>query len=386
MYKLKKKYLIKILSIFLGLVLIIAGLILNEKSIKQRYCKEIERQEIALFSNICALIGSIESSFAKSLSVGSFENEKYNISVNSYTIRNLLYLSESSCEKTASFFLELSDYAKADMINTEKNTEYAEIIPKINKIFLSSLGSKSFKNAMVEAEKLFSSSKEDYENILRNVEKKYSILENRVQADRQDISSYAKAILDIPFSITRFKGNFIFPKAISYSAKNAYANIFVSGKTLLIMSEEDKPKRSNNTSVSKEKAKEELIKYAPYALDFQPIQEVQKEGLIYFLFCPEKQTDGHSAINYDESIRLVISQYTGSVKAFDATKYLKNCPSIPNGTFPQNTDSSQTVVIINNDYYFETKSETNPTVYTLTNATTSKVRHFTQDEYFLFVS
>ena len=386
MYKLKKKYLVKIISFFLGLALVIAGLILNERSLKQKYEKEIEKQQINVISNICALTGAIESSFTKSLSVGSFDSEKLNISINSYTVRNLLYLCNNSCEKTASFFLELSNYAKTDMQDTAKNAEYADILSKITKIFLSSLNSNNAQKAIVNAENLFSTDQDDYENILQNIEKKYSTLENRVQADRQAISSYAKTILGMPFSVSLFKGNYIYPKAISYSAKNAYANIFVSGKTLLIMSEEDNKKESEINSVSAEKAKEELIKYAPYAADFTLIHEIEKEGLIYYLFCPTENNGEKTVINYDESIKIVLSKYTGETKAFDATKYLKNCPSVPDGIFPQNTDASQTVIIINNGYYFETKSQTQPVIYTITDTTTLNTRHFTQDEYFLFLS
>ena len=380
---------IKIISVFIGLLLIITGLIFNVKAINKQKQKDLTNKETALISNICASVGLIESSFNKGIAVGSFENEKMNICINSLTVRNMLFLCEDQCEKTALFFLELSDYAKTDMQDLQKNQEYASFLSLLNKNILTILNTNNTKKTVSEIENLFIIEKKDYENILSNVEKHYSTLSNRVQANRQEVSNYAKSILGMPFSVSQFKGNYIYPKALSYSTKNAYANIFISGKTLLIMSEEDSHQISAAESDLELTAYNELTKHAPYASDFSLIHSIYKDGLVYFTFCPTSNTNGGKTINYDESIKIVLSIKSGTLKAFDATNYLKNYPSVPEGEIPKKTKDSkdpQTTVILNNKYYIESKTTTDPIIYTLTDTKTNIPQHFTHEEYILFVS
>ncbi|MBR5314071.1 MAG: hypothetical protein IKU45_01510 [Clostridia bacterium] len=389
MYILKKKHLIKIISVFMGLALVIVGLVFYIKSIKKSIEKEALNRDITLISNISAAVGIIDSSFTKALATDSFEIEKITICTQALTVRNILFLHNENCEKTALFFLELSEYAKSDMQDSAKNEEYSRTISTINKNMISICTSKNKNVSLLCLEDIFPQTQEDYDKMLREIEKEYSYLNNRVQADRQDISTYAKTILDIPYPAPVFKGNYIFPKAVSFSSKNAYANIFISGKTLLIMSEQESEKAEYIPQSLAEIARNALVLYAPYASEFEMIHSIEKEGISYFIFCPIQNSDSKEIINYDESVKIALSNRTGHLQAFDATSFLKKHPSIPKEIPSDNigNDSKNSrLVIIGQKCYIETKTNDNSLIFKLEDTQNNTTRLFTEDEYFLFIA
>lgn len=321
----KRKYLIKTIALIVGLFAVIIGLILqnNRKNIDSK--NNTDNYNISIITNICACMENINVSFNKITVMQNYDEESKHIYANSKTIQNLLYLVENNTEKTRLWFSTLTEYSQNGIQDIEKNNYYLEKISEATNLLINTYTKNDPKITFSQMENFFSSEQktEKYSNTSYN-NNQYFILEKNIIAERKEISDYAQKILDLPFSPAQFKGNYLFPKAISYAVSNSYVNIFPSGKILLNMSIANSSYKTEEHKNIDIKAENILTQYAPYAANCKLIFNIKNDNLVYYIFCPENTVNTTSVINYDETIKIALSANDYALKAFDATKYLKN--------------------------------------------------------------
>ena len=327
MFIIKKGNLIKILSFVFMFSIIVAGIFLNEKSQNRLKEQESDKQHFLLINNIYASLQSINSSFNKSLQLGTFENEKNEIYTQAYSIRNLIYFVAPNMPNTSKWFSDLCEYTETDMSDNEKNSYYKEKLAESTALLLNLCINSTKNESINKIENVFLTfkNKDYYRKQLEAIEENYPILNNQITADKTEITNLAKNILNFPISPKQFNGNYKIPKAISFSHISSYAEIFPSGKFINRMAVEN---TTNETSVNDlmihDAAKHYLTIYAYYAENCKEIFSTTSNKLIYFVFCPETNSNNTITVNYNETIKLAINIADNSLKAFDASAYLKN--------------------------------------------------------------
>ena len=327
MFIVRKKYLIKILSFTLLLVLIISGIFLSENNQENAKTKEEEKNLFLLINNIYASVQSINNSFDKSIKIGTFENEKNEIYTQAYSIKNLIYFAEPNMQNTTKWFSELCEYSKTDMSDNEKNLYYSQKISQSTSLLLNICSNYKNETSIDEIEKLFipEGNKDYYTDKTKQPEEEYPLLNNQITATRSDITLFAKNILNFPISPRQFYGNYKAPKTISYSHLSSYAEIFQSGKLLNRMAVENNVQKNEASDLTiQDAAKHYLTIYASYAENCRQIFSKTTNKLMYFVFCPESISADKATINYNEPIKLALNLKDNSLKAFDASAYLKN--------------------------------------------------------------
>ncbi len=327
MFIVRKKYVIKIVAFALLFIVVIAGIFISESHQKTMAKKQNDRENISLLTNICASVQSINNSFEKSINLGSFENKNNEIYAMSYTVKNMIYYAAPEMKNTSKWFSLLCEYSKTDMTDSEKNTFFHSKLTQAVNLMLNICSDFKSNESIAQIENLFiiEENKDFYKNALETLEEQYPLLTNQIVADRKDITDFAKKLLNFPLSPKQFYGNYKAPKAISYSHSASYAEIFASGNMLNRMAVQN---TQQNTAVSDlmihDAAKHYLTIYAPYAENCQQIFSQKTNKTMYFVFCPEITYNNAIIINYNEQIKLALNIADNSLKAFDASEYLKN--------------------------------------------------------------
>lgn len=327
MFIVRKKYLIKIIPFIFLLILIITGTFLTEIKQEEAAKAQNDKTTFALVNNIYASLQSINNCFEKSIKIGTFDNEKNEIYTQSYSIKNLIYFAEPNMQNTTKWFSSLCEYSKTDMNDKEKNTYYSEKINKSTSLLLKICSNYQSESSIEEIEKNFKQEEDSnyYREKLKSMEEDYPLLRNQINADRSDITTLAKELLNFPILPKQFFGNYKAPKAISYSHIASYAEIFPSGKFLNRMAAQNTTKETAATDLNiLDAARHYITIYASYAEDCKLVASQLSNKLMYCIFCPENTVDNMVIVNYNEPIKLAINLTDNSLKAFDASKYLKN--------------------------------------------------------------
>ena len=393
MYNIKKKRVIKTFSIFIGMALVIVGLfVCNQNKIHTAKALDLQRTN-QIINNICSSLESINNSFLKAEEFDIYPQESKNICVNAYHIKLLLNFENFGQNESIKWFSDLFDYSKTDMNNLEKNKYYKNRCDEAMKIIIDICQTKSKSlNTFEEFFKKETNTSPD--NMLFNLEKQYSFLQNKIYSPNKDVALYAKEILGSTFSLNRFKGNFCNPKTYSYSTQNSYINITPYGKYITIMSEDDRTQESESEYDYLSIANTFIDEYANYGVEFKNSYSITLDNLVYFFFCPTYNIQEQTVYNYDEAITIALSKNNGTLKAFNASLFLKNYPTTPTNplpkqkdiTKPDSTEIIQEQFIINSGQLFREilfDSETQNNFYCLYNDET--IDYYTEYEYFLYV-
>ena len=78
---------------------------------------------------------------------------------------------------------------------------------------------------------------------------------------------------------------------------------------------------SRRFSSADDAAEKYLKELAPYAVNMKCINKDQRNGIIYYTFCPDTT---NNITNTDEKIRLALSSSGYRLMAFDSAPYLKH--------------------------------------------------------------
>ncbi len=398
----KRKYIIKTIALIIVFFAVISGIFIQNSKQKLLQKKSVDSSALSIITNIFASFEIITQSFEKGFTIGSFVDESKEIYAQCKTARSLIFICDYNFENTAAWLTELTEYAKSDMTDCEKNQRYYSELTDISNIFISVCSNYKNEESIKQIEQHFLVKKDSkyYKNILNTLESQYSLLEKQIIADRKDISQFAKNILNFPLSPPLFKGNYTSPKSISYAVSNSYADIFPSGKILSRMAAEDTSvKRNDPITTSADSAKEYLNLYAPYAENCIEVYSYKTDELIYYIFCPEKTLENAKIINYNEPIKLGLSLNDYTLKAFDATKYLKNHGStqLPDYNISASSDRpeiiknltviSEKAVLRDEQYYLEYKltTESGTVYYCITSSENQKGTIYLEKEYLQFM-
>ena len=326
MYIVRKKYMIKAIALFITFVGIITGIFVSDiEATKKQILKE-ESNEKAEMINLLSDFQVLCDTFEKSIDLNTPTSLGKEIYARCMLIRSHLFDMNIKTENTVGWLNELSDYTNTEMNDEEKNKEYLTKLRNATAILINNCENPSSID-LTRLEELFApkTDSEEYKEMLNELENEYPLLNNRIKASVKEITEYAMSVLNHPILPRRFKGNYTFPGALSYTTQNSYAAIHPSGNTLNRMATEP----STNTpaysyTVLDKKAEEYLKQYAPYAQNCKRVYKEKIENTVYYIFCPEYYTDTVTIFNYDEQIRIALNAFDGRMKAFDATKYLKN--------------------------------------------------------------
>ncbi len=327
MYIVKKKYFILILTFTLVLALIISGIFLSEKNQEKAKNEENEQTLFLLLNNIYASLQTITTSFDKSIKIGTFENEKNEIYTQAYSIKNLIYFAAPDMQNTAKWFSTLCEYSKTDMNDNQKNTYYREKLLESTSYLLNICTNHKSEKSIKDIEELFNTEeiKKKHKIHSKDDEDDYPLLNNQLKADRSTITEFAKNLLNFPITPKLFYGNYKAPKAMSFSHLSSYAEIFQSGKFLHRMAVENStPKNEVSDLTIQDAAKHYLTLHASYTENCVQVFSKTTNKLMYFVFCPEETSGNTVILNYDKLIKLAINLNDNSLKAFDASSYLKN--------------------------------------------------------------
>ncbi len=398
MYIIKRKNMVKMLSFIFGLLLIIVGFVLYNSYIKKEYEDKIKMQNLSIVTSLCASVEKINTSFIKANSLNNYQNEKSIIYANSNVVQSLLYLTNETTENTVMWFKNLSEYSKTSMDDIDKNNYYTEKIKGLNTLLINICSKFNSKTCYKQLEDYFTEEKntEYYNQILKQMENSYSLLENRITAERKDVTGFAKEVLGLTFSPAQFKGSHLFPKSICYSLNNSYVNIFPSGKTLLSMSSFDTSNGNKSNTDNDTQAKHFLDNYAPYASKCEQIFKINNQSTIYYIYCPIFEKNNNSIINYDESVKIALNSKNNTLRAFDATKYLKNHPVLPPEFIPEFTEVNigENITVLSNNYILHKgnyymqhiiKTEDKTTYYTVTDSN-GKTNYYSEAHYLKFLN
>ena len=119
---------------------------------------------------------------------------------------------------------------------------------------------------------------------LNSIKNEYAILDKNTISQQKDLNQFAKELLNSPFTPSVFKGNYILPKAMCYSSKNSYVNIFYAGNYLDSMASEDISGQPINKSIHlNDKAISILERLAPYATTLEQVYTTYNESLVYYI-------------------------------------------------------------------------------------------------------
>lgn len=337
MFIVKRKYFIKAIAYLAVFFVVIAAILVSDSKNSLQKNTVYPTDEYPIIVNTCASLNAITTSFEKAFLTGDFSKESKEIYAQCQSTRSLLFYSAVQLNNTLNWFTELGDYAKTDMSDDLRNDQYYSQLKEANSMFVNVCASFKSTLSLNEIENHFNNypSNSFQKGLRKSVEVSYPILEKQIIADRQDITNYAKDILDFPLTPKLFKGSFGLQKTVNYSQFNSYAQIFPSGKFLNRMAVASFTDDNEVSNISADTAAvEHLLKHAPYAKNFVKAFTFENSGLLYYIFCPEITTETTKALNYNESIKLAIDQKTKELKAFDAQNYLKN-----HGTHKKNQPS-----------------------------------------------
>ncbi|MBE6718926.1 MAG: hypothetical protein E7574_06695 [Ruminococcaceae bacterium] len=398
----KKKYIIKLITFFVAFFLFCVGLFI--KTIHANNQTEMISKNITMtvLTSVTAGIDNLCNSFDKALLLNNFSEESKTIYANSFNIKNTLYLSDHNFINCAIWFSNLSDYAKTDMTDDQKNSDYYHKLCEARKLFISICENYSGSQSLKKIDNFFNEKKDKdyYKQKLLNSENEYAVLKKQITADHKEIDIYAKKIIDYPLAPKQFKGSYQFPKSINYSISDSYLCIFPSGKTLGRMASAinkstfKESHNSQNDFLSKY-----ISEYAYYITNYDNVYSYENDSLVYYIICPIFSADDSAITNYNEPIKLAISKHDYALKAFDATKYLKNHlnlftpktvkstkKNIPLEIKNKNIISKKTVYI-NDTVFQEFKFISNDSVYFyLLNNENGNTLLFTQKEYLSYTN
>ena len=398
MYFVKKKYMIKAIALFITFIGIITGIFVSDLHTTKKQNSKKESNEKSETINLLSDFQGLCDTFEKGKDLTGLSSLDKEIYARCMLIKSNLYKMQFPFENTVRWLNELSDYTVTDMNNQEKNQEYLSKLKSATSILVNICGNYE-KDGLYKLEELFAPlmDKEDYKEKLNALEKEYPLLNNQIKASVKEITEYAMSVLNHPILPRRFKGNYTFPGALSYTTQNSYADIHPSGNTLNRMATEP----ATNTpaysyTVLDKKAEEYLKQYAPYAQNCKRVYKEKIENTVYYIFCPEYSDNNNTLINYDEQIKIALNIFDGRMKAFDSTKYLKNHGKNPiknDATkkqapdFGNNTLISENNVIINSLQYTEyiILSSSGQKYYVLSNHSEDDIV-LTPKEFMFFIS
>lgn len=338
MFIVKRKYFIKAIAYLSVFFVVIAAILISDSKKSPQKNTVYPTDEYPIIINTCASLNAITTSFEKAFLTGDFSKESKEIYAQCQSTRSLLFYSAVQLNNTLNWFNDLGDYAKTDMSDDLKNDQYYSQLKEANSMLINVCASFKSGYSLNEIENHFdnNSPKSFQKNLWKPLEDSFPILEKQIVADKQEITNYAKDILDFPLTPKLFKGSFSLQKSVNYSQFNSYAQIFPSGKFLNRMAVASFTDDGEANNISADTAAvEHLLKHAPYAKNFVKAFTFENSGLLYYIFCPEITTETTKALNYNESIKLAIDQKNKELKAFDAKNYLKNhgAPPQPQPSF-----------------------------------------------------
>jgi len=375
----RKKNIIRFLSLLLGALLIILGLFFRGYTIENQRKKEKIKQLSSFYTSVCTSLDNICTYFDEDLFSGNKQLASRKIFSNCETAKNSLYYCESDMPNTLSWFSSLSEYSETDMADPSLNEYYAKTADGARDLFVSLCNNVSDTSKITVIETLLDNKDSSYYNTkLMEMNNDYSLLNNFLESDRADLTDYAKKILNFPISPKKTKGNYSAPPLFVYSSKNSYAQIFSSGRFLKRMSVEETstvdhtPKNPIDIL-----ADEYLGQYAPYAKNCEKVYSYKNNALVYYIYCPIIQQKEISFTDHTESIKLAVSISDGKLMAFDASHYMKThsskeYPDIPDfkaQTATQNINGRQALSnrIIYTEkgfiFYYKYKKPDNTPVY-----------------------
>lgn len=399
MFIVKKKYFIKIITFLCAFFAVLVSIFVQNHIKKDEHTSKYDNNIILILNNVTASIENINRSFEKGVDLNTLSEESKSIYANTHNIKNMLFLTNENFSNTVLWFNELNEYAKSDMSDQNKNTDYHNKLKEAHKIFINTC--QEYKNTKSTRKiEYFFSPKNDaeyYKNILFDLENQFSILDTQIKSTRSDVGTLAKNILNSPISPKIFKGNFQLPAPLSYFTLNSYANIFREGNILCKMSIEDTtPTESKLYASYSDITQKHLQNYANYAPQLTEVYSFTNNSLIYYVFCPFYIDNNLTIINYDEPIRIALSLKDGSLKAFDSSQYLKrHAKTNKNKTnfdlstvkIPDYINNSQQVtqkyIVKNNNYFIEYKfALNNETYYCLYSFNDGSYQVYTENDHF----
>ena len=402
MFIVKKKYFIKIITFLSAFAVVLICIFIQNNRYKKDYIYTQNDNIISLLNNITASIENINNSFEKGTNLNNFTTESKLIYANTHNIKNMLFLTNEDFPNTVSWFNELNEYAKSDMLDSEKNIEYHNKIKEAHQIFINTCQEYRKTQSTRKIEEYFTPIRDAdyYNNILSNIENSFLILDTQIKSDIKDIGKVAKDILNSPITPKQFKGNFQLPAPLTYFTTNSYANIFREGNLLCRLSIEDtSPPECNLYTTYASQSQKYLQKYADYAPNLTEVYSYTNNSLIYYVFCPFYIDNNLTVINYDEPIRMALSLKNGSIKAFDSSQYLKkhsvkqknktvlNISNIKSPEVINNIqNSSNSYIIKNNDLFIEYKlSSNNKPYYCLYSINSDSWDFYNETDYFRYM-
>ena len=304
-----------------------AGIFLTDIQQKKYNEKLLEKASISALTSVCASINEAETLFDKGEVFDTLSTDSKSIYAHLLSAKTVLALCDYNTENTQRWLTTAIEYTKTNMTDDSKNKKLRNELNELSKTLIEICGNYQGNKSFDRLEEVFKIPRNDEQvkRTLDRLQREYSILENNIVSPQKDLNQYAKEILNSPFPPSFFKGNYTLPRALCYSGKNAYVNIFYAGKYLDSMASEDtSPAEEKNDNSFDSEAKKAMEILAPYAAELEPVYKTIKNGLVYYVYCPVKKHKESYVSNYTEPLRLALSQKDCDVKAFDASAYLKH--------------------------------------------------------------
>lgn len=384
MYVVKRKYIIKFFALIIILFTLITGIFLQNKLTEEKVLTRELNLSKAFFFNLLASSQKLEVQFE----ILDLQNPNSGISKDIYAqvllMKNHIYSSGYSFSYALNWLSDMEEYAKTDMTDTQKNSLILQQLKDINKSLLSQHGVFKFPESLDIANNAFSFTS-SFSKEAPIQEDQYSILQNQITAERKDISEFAKDILNSPLTPARFKGGHLSKDALSFFGVNSYATVFPSGKILEKMATTAAKHRISSFDSALEAADFYFKTYAHFAPQCKLAFSIEQSDSLYAVFCPVITISEGNIFNYDEPIKLGVSQNDFSLIAFDASGYLKKHTAkqteltIPH--FPAVQGDKKRYVIIKGEVFMERIIEKNGQNYFSLTSNDGNLEFFTQNEY-----
>ncbi len=321
----KKKTVIRYISVLLGAVLLIVGLLFKNFSIENNKKKDNARRLTSFFTLVCASLDNICEAFDDGVFTSDKTNAAQNIYSSCLSAKTSLYYIDADMPNTIAWFESLAEYTQTDMSDSEKNKIYSQKGSAARDIFVSLCSNVYDTEKIKSIEKLFDEKDSSYYNTkLESINNSYRLLDNFLELKRTEINDHARRSLNLPISPPKSEGNFSNPRLFSYACRNSYAQIFSAGGFIKRMSIEE----TSTVEYSPEKSFDELAlnylkQYAPYASKCEKVYGYKNNELVYYVFCPVVTQYDTTFIDTTESIKLAISLSDGKLMAFDASSYME---------------------------------------------------------------
>ncbi len=321
----KKKTVIRFMSLLFGAVLLIVGLFFNVLSVEKNKRNDNTRRLTSLYTLVCSSLDNICESFDERV----FLNDKPNVSKKIYSsclaAKTSLYHCNVDMPNTVAWFDSLADYSQTEMSDSEKNTNYSKTASEAKDVFVLLCTDVNDAEKIGSIEKLFDEKDSSFYNTkLENINNSYRLLDNFLELKRTEINDRARKTLNLPIPPPKTEGNYSDPRLFSYACQNSYAQIFLSGGFIKRMSVEE----TSTVEYSPEKSFDELAltylkQYAPYAAKCEKVYCYKNNELIYYVLCPVVTQNETTFTDTTESIKLAISLLDGKLMAFDASTYME---------------------------------------------------------------